>query len=394
MRPGNPCPTSNRYRMEFPRPQERQLIELFASVVLAKLTGPDRTASACAIPERRCFVLLSQDGGLTMHIARAYCVEAESIVDIYKARALFFAGDEPRVRFEFLCSDELCRASNATKVIGVNYDKLVEEGDCFVQKPHFRTNAGCVHIDSCEWVAREREIRRLEAPPARSPCRGFRRLKADDLVGVFWPDPSAAPGPTDTGPIVARSPSPNHRGILSNDSRPQRTYTLNRTTVDFLETVISAYELLDSDERHEAQLRIGSGPTFSYSKAFCRIQYYLGIFGPRIFHGGVRVEVHGPNYAVRFFDRIRPYPAGSSSPRSVSLYLKRDQLRSHWNGRFLAAQLAEATKPAHYAHCYFFGRLVPHPTHHDRLAVELQTLNHLAFTVRAVRTIPRQRATG
>jgi len=50
--------------MEFPRPQERQLIELFASVVLAKLTGPDRTASACAIPERRCFVLPSQDGGL------------------------------------------------------------------------------------------------------------------------------------------------------------------------------------------------------------------------------------------------------------------------------------------------------------------------------------------
>ena len=31
-----------------------------------------------------------------MHIARAYCVEEGRAVDIYQARALFFAQDEPR----------------------------------------------------------------------------------------------------------------------------------------------------------------------------------------------------------------------------------------------------------------------------------------------------------
>ena len=76
-----------------------------------------------------------------MRIARVYCVETGKIIDIYGARALFFAQDEPRRRFQFLCSDEVCRAANSTKVTGVNYDKLVEEGDCIVQKPHFRMNS-------------------------------------------------------------------------------------------------------------------------------------------------------------------------------------------------------------------------------------------------------------
>jgi hypothetical protein len=64
-----------------------------------------------------------------MRISRAYCLEESKILDIYRARALFFAQDEPRRRFEFVCSDEFCRASNATKVIGINYDKLVEGKD-------------------------------------------------------------------------------------------------------------------------------------------------------------------------------------------------------------------------------------------------------------------------
>jgi hypothetical protein len=91
-----------------------------------------------------------------MHIARVYCVEAGKIVDIYQARALFFEQVEPRHRFQFLCSDPACRSTQATKVTGVNYDKLVEEGDCIVQKPHFRMNSESPHIVSCEWVAQER----------------------------------------------------------------------------------------------------------------------------------------------------------------------------------------------------------------------------------------------
>ena len=55
------------------------------------------------------------------------------------------------------------------------------------------------------------------------------------------------------------------------------------------------------------------------------------------------------------------------------MYLKRERLEEHWNGKFLAAQLCEAAKPGHYAHCYFFGRLVPHPTRSNRLVVKSTT---------------------
>ena len=92
-----------------------------------------------------------------MHIARAYCVEAGKVVDIYQARGLFFTQKGPRRRLEFLCSDYACRAANATRVTGVNYDKLVEdERDRVIVKPHFRMNPETPHSTACEWVARER----------------------------------------------------------------------------------------------------------------------------------------------------------------------------------------------------------------------------------------------
>jgi len=86
---------------------------------------------------------------------------------------------------------------------------------------------------------------------------------------------------------------------------------------------------------------------------------------------------------VRFFDRlIKVGGAGKGNPLEVSLYLKRNVVLKHWNGRFLLAQLTEASKPAHYAHCYFYGRLTDHPKLGDRVVVEVDTLGHLAFTVR------------
>jgi hypothetical protein len=330
-----------------------------------------------------------------MHIARAYCVEAGKVVDIYQARALFFAQEQPRCRFQILCSDDVCRTANATKVTGVNYDKLVEAGDCIAVRPHFRMNPDSPHIDACEWVVREKALRRPDGVSGHAQPRAryqrFRRLKATDLVAVFWPEPAAAPVLLDRTVHGIVAPSANReREILGNTRASEPAYASTRTGVDFLETVTSAYELLEPEERREADLRIGRGPKLSYQKAFCRVENYFAVSGSRIFHGGVRVQPHGPNFAVRFFDRLEPDQAGSNVDRTVSLYLKREALQAHWNGRFLVAQLTEAAKPGHYAHCYFFGRLVSHPTHSDWLVVEVQSLDHLAFTVRANRTAARR----
>jgi len=78
----------------------------------------------------------------------------------------------------------------ATKVTGVNYDKLVKKGDRIVQKPHFRMNGESPHIAECEWVLRERaldarDFRSLEGAQTTNTTRRARNHKSGDLVDVF-----------------------------------------------------------------------------------------------------------------------------------------------------------------------------------------------------------------
>jgi hypothetical protein len=135
-----------------------------------------------------------------MHILRAYCVEVGRIVDIYQARALFFGQEKPRRRLQFRCSDDACRTAAATKVTAVNYDKLVVEGDQIALKPHFRMNPQSLHIEACEWVAREQwmALRDAPDPDERKPPRArFRHLKSVDLVDIYVPcQPPASAAPT------------------------------------------------------------------------------------------------------------------------------------------------------------------------------------------------------
>jgi len=212
----------------------------------------------------------------TMHIARAYCAEAGKVVDIYQARALFFAQEEPRHRFEFLCSDDACRGANATRVTGVNYDKLVEDDrDRGIVKPRFRMNPETPHSTACEWVARERAVEALESSDGEQEWRGrarsFRNLKSSDLVDVFLPMRSDSAMPAERP--ESSPPAGEGRELIGVDpgNTRKRARLSNPTRVDFLETVVSAYELLVPEDRREAMLRIGRGSTLPYSQAFCRV---------------------------------------------------------------------------------------------------------------------------
>ena len=128
---------------------------------------------------------------------------------------------------------------------------------------------------------------------------------------------------------------------------------------------------------------LGEVQSFLIARRFCRVEHYFSAKGERIIHGRVRVRLHGPNFAVRFFDRIvAPDEGRATKALDASLYLKRETLLGHWNGKFLIAQLAEAAKLGHYAHCYFLGRIKPHPVAIARLIAVVESLDYLAFTVR------------
>src|SRR5581483_5730517 len=183
-----------------------------------------------------------------MHILRAYCVEVGRILDIYQARALFFAQEKPRRRLQFECSDDACRAMAGTKVTAVNYDKLVAEGDQIVLKPHFRMNPQSPHIEACEWLAREKLIAQRDAPDAdeRKPGRpGFRHLKSGDLVDMYVPCRPA----TSVASEAWKESEPAQSGERDNRWRRERGVlrktrgNLNRT--NSLETVVTVYELLE-----------------------------------------------------------------------------------------------------------------------------------------------------
>lgn len=332
-----------------------------------------------------------------MHIGRAFCVEAGRVVDIYQARALFFAQEIPRRRFQFLCSDDACRGANATRVTGVNYDKLVEDGlDCIGVKPHFRMNQETPHDPGCEWVARER-ILQLRAAWDTDPTRsggtnGLQRRKISALIDVFAPTFSgAAIKASGAAESTAAISSEQKARVAEHNLSPHRNTSTSPTRGYFLEAVVSVYESLEAHQRREAVLRIGEGPKLSYSSAFCHVRNYFRAKGERIFHGGVRVQIHGPNFAVRFFDRVDiPVEHGEQHALDVSLYLKRQMLLRHWNGRFLVAQLAEAAKLGNYAHCYFFGRIQPHPVTTSRLIAVVERLDYLAFSVRRQKDVRKK----
>ena len=51
------------------------------------------------------------------------------------------------------------------------------------------------------------------------------------------------------------------------------------------------------------------------------------------FHGGVRVRLHGPNFAVRFFDRVAALKQrGAGEALDVSLSLKRETVLTSKGG--------------------------------------------------------------
>ena len=94
----------------------------------------------------------------TIKIQRAYCVELDEIVSIDTARREYFSLlPNRRIRFNFLCSDQLCRFhnENGVRVTGVNYNKLCEEKTTGVDQSKLRTieqMTGITLIVNGHWV--------------------------------------------------------------------------------------------------------------------------------------------------------------------------------------------------------------------------------------------------
>lgn len=320
-----------------------------------------------------------------MHIERAYCVELERVVDIYEARDFYFRQTPPRKRFRFLCSDEKCREANATKVTGVNYDKLVEESDQYV-KPHFRENTD--HIDDCEWIELEMALNELREESRRSskhktdPRRPGKRksLKSSNIVDIFVPN---SVGGARTVERLARE---KRAGIKRIPNKRDRIDALkahlrdNPNQTSFLENVVHSYYMLEPDDRRLTRLKIGRGAWRSYRESFRPIdQYKRDRSDNYIYSGGVWVKRYGPNFSLIFISKVEL----EGKERRVSLYIEKEKLERYKHRAYLTEMLEKLlSKSADYATCFFYGHIRPSTKNDAWLDIDLDHFDNLVMILR------------
>lgn len=324
-----------------------------------------------------------------MQIDRAYCIELGEVIDIYAARDAYFSQSPPRADFRFLCSDELCRQTNETKVIGVNYRKLVEESDHFV-RPHYR--AQTEHIDICEWVEYERawfeiqeELSRGSARKGDAPGpRKRKNIKSTNVVDIFVPN-TAGGGRTversarEKFAEIKRLPTPKDR-IEAYKTYVRDNLKNNPNQSSVLENVVNSYLSLEPEIGRITDLRIGNGPWRSYWSCFRPIKFYdKDRKDDFIYFGNLRGVKYGHHYSLIFFDRV----AFGAEERGISIYIKKHKLDGYKHRAFLTEMLEEiVSRRVRYATCYFYGDIRPSDTNAGFLDVIIHHFDNLVLTLK------------
>lgn len=130
-----------------------------------------------------------------LKIQRAYCLELDEVISIDTARCEYFSLEEDkRKRFNFLCSDEICRFHNGTgvRVTGINYDKLCGErtdGKSLIQPAHYRKNDN--HHPNCEWSINsklEESVKPLDNESSADFAQRKLRCKLSHFINEFDPE--------------------------------------------------------------------------------------------------------------------------------------------------------------------------------------------------------------
>lgn len=123
-----------------------------------------------------------------MYIEKAFCIELGRSIDIAEAKIAYFSelDADKRARFHFTCSSPECQAlDNPVTIVGVNYDKVLQDEAGFLE-PHYRSQSLDGHAEDCQWVIEE-EARREYVSDSRSASERKKRKKtaaSDGYIAV------------------------------------------------------------------------------------------------------------------------------------------------------------------------------------------------------------------
>ncbi|MEE5067041.1 ATPase [Pseudomonas alliivorans] len=312
----------------------------------------------------------------TKPITRAFCVELQQEMSIAGARREYFSQEPPRKRFEFLCSNEACRAMGA-KVTGVRYDVKPQDNPTFVAA-HFRANPHYDHHADCEWVdtdAGESAEDQIDANDPQTALRKAKR-KLDDYIDVFDPtikesakeksgvEKAGSPGPA---PVPGTAPAP--------PAEP-KALRYSETRTNNLERLVDSYRQakaeLSPEEFKLLKLRIPGQGELSLRSYFRHIKYaQLGDNGRVLYGGGLVEQRYGQGFKFKFFDRLEG--------KLVTLYVSPAQMQAYRSSRYISELLSHADEVKFFT-VYALGTLTKSPSGKS-FSVEVDDLRHLAIVL-------------
>ncbi|WP_122438502.1 ATPase [Pseudomonas viridiflava] len=312
----------------------------------------------------------------TKPITRAFCVELQQEMSIAGARREYFSQELPRKRFEFLCSNEACRAMGA-KVTGVRYDVKPQDNPTFVAA-HFRANPHYDHHPDCEWVDADADEPVEEQVDTNDPQAALRKAKRklDDYIDVF--DPTIKePAKEKSGVEKAGSPAP--APAVSTAPVPPaepKAPRYSETRTNNLERLVDSYRQaraeLSPEEFKLLKLRIPGQGELSLRSYFRHIKYaQLGDNGRVLYGGGLVEQRYGQGFKFKFFDRLEG--------KLVTLYVSPAQMQAYRSSRYISELLSHADEVKFFT-VYALGTLTKSPSGKS-FSVEVDDLRHLAIVL-------------
>ncbi|MEE4224677.1 ATPase [Pseudomonas viridiflava] len=312
----------------------------------------------------------------TKPITRAFCVELQQEMSIAGARREYFSQELPRKRFEFLCSNEACRAMGA-KVTGVRYDVKPQDNPTFVAA-HFRANPHYDHHPDCEWVDADADEPVEEQVDTNDPQAALRKAKRklDDYIDVF--DPTIKePAKEKSGVEKAGSPAP--APAVSTAPAPPaepKAPRYSETRTNNLERLVDSYRQaraeLSPEEFKLLKLRIPGQGELSLRSYFRHIKYAeLGDNGRVLYGGGLVEQRYGQGFKFKFFDRLEG--------KLVTLYVSPAQMLAYRSSRYISELLSHADEVKFFT-VYALGTLTKSPSGKS-FSVEVDDLRHLAIVL-------------
>ncbi|KPB52840.1 ATPase [Pseudomonas syringae] len=309
-------------------------------------------------------------------ITRAFCVELQQELSIAAARREYFSQEPPRTRFEFLCSNEACRALGA-KVTGVRYDVKPQDNPTFVAA-HFRANPHYDHHPDCEWVdetADEKPEDPVEETDVQTRLRKAKR-KLDDYIDVFDPtikEPTKEEsGLEKAGTREPRLPAATPSAETVTPKKPRYSETRTNNLERLVDSYRQAKAELPLEDFKLLKLKIPGQGEVSLRSYFRHIKFAKpGDNGRVLFGGGLIEQRYGLGFKFKFFDRLEG--------KLVTLYVSPAQMQAYRSSRYISELLSHADDVKFFT-IYALGTLTQSPSGKS-YSVEVNDLRHLSIVL-------------